>query len=72
MTRTHQPKKEFNFLEELHGRQPMHWLGTPCFIKTKSKLCRNKVTIITYQGETIKGIHVKNLEVMDMVDLAFM
>ena len=62
---------QFDFFKELNGRELMHWLGTPCFVKERSKIFRNKVTIVTYDGLVFHKINVKDLENMDPVDMAF-
>jgi hypothetical protein len=66
-----QPEVPFNFFNELGGRELMHWLGTPCFIKERSRIFKNQVTIITYDGLTFHRINLNDLETMDPVDMAF-
>jgi hypothetical protein len=66
-----QPEVPFNFSVELKDRQLMHWLGTPCFIKERSKIFKNKVTIVTHDGLIFHKISIKELEPMDLIDLAF-
>lgn len=66
-----QPEVMFDFWKELNGRELMHWLGTPCFIKERSRIFRNKVTIITFDGLIFHRISLKDLETMDPVDMAF-
>jgi hypothetical protein len=66
-----QPEVKFDFLKESSGREIMHWLGTPCFVKKRSKIFCNRVTIITYDGLVFHRIPTKDLETMDPVDLAF-
>jgi hypothetical protein len=67
-----QPEVPFNFSVELKDKQLMHWVGTPCFIKERSKIFKNLVTIITYDGLTFHRIPIKELEPMDLIDLAFL
>jgi len=68
------PKVEqtFDFSKEIIGRELMHWLGTPCFVKEKSKIFKNLVTIVTYDGLVFHKISMKDLEPMDIIDLAFL
>ena len=65
---TEQP---FDFFKELGGNELMHWLGTPCFIKERSKIFRNQVTIVTFDGLVFHKISTKELESMDPVDMSF-
>lgn len=62
---------QFDFFKELNGRELMHWLGTPCFVKEKSKVFNNQVTIITYDGMIFHKISLKDLETMDPIDMPF-
>jgi hypothetical protein len=62
---------KFDFFKELNGRELMHWLGTPCFVKEKSKVFNNQVTIITYDGLVFHKVSLKDLETMDPVDMMF-
>jgi len=62
---------QFDFFKELNGRELMHWLGTPCFVKEKSKVFNNQVTIITYDGLVFHKISLKDLETMDPIDMPF-
>ena len=66
-----QPEVKFDFFKELNGRELMHWLGTPCFVKERSRVFRNRVTIVTYDGLVFHRISTKDLETMDPVDMAF-
>jgi|LauGreDrversion4_2_1035121.scaffolds.fasta_scaffold2657648_1 hypothetical protein len=65
------PETQFDFFKELNGRELMHWLGTPCFVKEKSKVFNNQVTIITYDGMIFHKISLKDLETMDPSDMPF-
>jgi hypothetical protein len=65
---TEQP---FDFFKELGGNELMHWLGTPCFIKERSKIFCNKVTIVTFDGLVFHKISANELESMDPVDMSF-
>ncbi len=67
---TKQTETPFDFFKELNGRELMHWLGTPCFIKENSKVFENQVTIITYDGLVFHRINLGDLETMDPVDMA--
>jgi len=60
----------FDFFKELNGRELMHWLGTPCFIKETSKVFKNQVTIVTFDGLVFHKISSKELESMDPSDMA--
>ena len=62
---------QFDFFKELNGRELMHWLGTPCFVKERSKIFKNQVTIVTFDGLVFHRISVKDLYPMDLIDLAF-
>ena len=62
---------QFDFFKELNGREMMHWLGTPCFVKERSKIFKNLVTIVTFDGLVFHRISIKDLEPMDPVDMAF-
>ena len=62
---------KFDFFKELNGRELMHWLGTPCFVKEKSRIFKNQVTIVTYDGLVFHKVSLKDLETMDPVDMAF-
>lgn len=66
-----QPEVPFDFWKELNGRELMHWLGTPCFIREKSKIFCNRVTIVTFDGLVFHRISLKDLETMDPIDMAF-
>lgn len=61
--------KPFDFFEELNGREMMHWIGTPCFIKEISKLCKDRVTIVTYDGMVYHEIKSDDLESVDPGDM---
>ena len=65
------PETQFDFFKELNGRELMHWLGTPCFVKEKSKVFNNQVTIITYDGMIFHKISLKDLETMDPKEMPF-
>jgi hypothetical protein len=62
---------QFNFFEELNGRELMHWLGTPCFVKEKSKVFNSQVTIVTFDGLIFHRIDLKDLETMNPSDMTF-
>ena len=49
----------------------MHWLGTPCFVKERSKIFKNQVTIVTFDGLVFHKISFRDLETMDPIDMAF-
>jgi hypothetical protein len=66
------PEVRFDFMKESNGREIMHWLGTPCYVKSRSKLFRNRVTIVTYEGSIFRCVPVRDLEAMDLIDLSFM
>lgn len=66
-----QTEPQFDFFKEINGREMMHWLGTPCFIKSRSMICKSKVTIVTFDGLVFHRIDIKDLETMDPVDMAF-
>jgi len=68
LTKVEQP---FNFAKEVHGKELMHWIGTPCFVKERSKIFKNQVTIVTFDGLIFHRISVKDLYPMDLIDLAF-
>jgi hypothetical protein len=63
------PETQFDFFKELNGRELLHWLGTPCFVKEKSKVFNSQVTIVTYDGLVFHKIALKDLETMDPVDM---
>ena len=67
------PKSEqpFDFFKELNGREMMHWLGTPCFVKEKSRIFKNQVTIVTFDGLVFHKISLKDLETMNPSDMTF-
>jgi hypothetical protein len=64
-------EQPFDFFKELGGKELMHWLGTPCFIKERSKIFCNQVTIVTFDGLVFHKISIKELESMDPVDMSF-
>ena len=59
----------FDFFKELNGREMMHWIGTPCFIKEISKICDDRVTIVTYDGLVYDEIKSDDLESVDPGDM---
>jgi len=62
--------KPFDFFQELNGREIMHWIGTPCFVKEMSKIYKDRVTIVTIDGYVYYEIKSDDLESMDPGDLA--
>jgi hypothetical protein len=62
--------KPFDFFQELNGREIMHWIGTPCFVKERSKKDEDLVTIVTIDGYVYFEIKSADLESMDPGDLA--
>jgi hypothetical protein len=65
------PESQFDFFKELNGRELLHWLGTPCLVKEKSKVFISQVTIVTYDGMIFHKISLKDLETMDPRDMPF-
>jgi hypothetical protein len=67
----HQTKySSFDFFKELNGREMLHWIGTPCFIQEISKMCRDRVTIVTYDGQIFHEIKSDDLESVDPAEMA--
>jgi hypothetical protein len=66
-----QPEVKFDFIKESGGKEIMHWLGTPCFIKKKSRVFCGRVTIVTFDGLVFHRVSLKDLETMDLIDMAF-
>ena len=67
----HQTKNSiFDFFKELNGREMLHWIGTPCFIQEISKMCRDRVTIVTYDGQIFHEIKSDDLESVDPAEMA--
>jgi hypothetical protein len=60
----------FDFFKELNGREMMHWIGTPCFVKDVSKKDEDRVTIVTIDGYTYDEIRSNDLESMDPGEMA--
>ena len=60
----------FDFFRELNGREMMHWIGTPCFVKGVSKKDEDRVTIVTIDGYTYNEIRSNDLETMDPTEIA--
>jgi hypothetical protein len=60
----------FDFFKELNGREMLHWIGTPCFIQEISKICDNRVTIVTIDGQVYHEIKSDDLESMDPAEMA--
>ena len=60
----------FDFFKELNGREMMHWIGTPCFIQEISKMCDDRVTIVTIDGQVYHEIKSDDLESMDPDEMA--
>jgi hypothetical protein len=60
----------FDFFKELNGREMMHWIGTPCFVKDVSKKDEDRVTIVTIDGYIYDEIRSNDLESMDPTEMA--